>query len=563
MKPYVSELHSNVKGERAVKLAPLTILTGDNGSGKTGILSALRLALLGEDPHLGKAGVELLKLLPGGEGELYATATCTGIDSDALSGTKCHFSVKGSRGKAARPVHAAGFSGTILDGVVRSVLAKGAARAREAILKVAAPRDVLSLARIEVPEVFRNDWDNAIRIARAEAGADAPEADVLVATAEVLRDQHRSAKKLSGGDPGARPARLDDAEIGQIRARAEKVGAVLQNLHKRDAARGALFAPRAALTVVLDDDDSDTVPGFDKAKVAEMRHRLEALKTVYDMNKERANAGQTKDGPEFHCVACGAHWMDAYEGQAISIENLEANVSRMETALKTVGVRPADKIRAEIERLEAAEAEALQQLPEGARAVEASVVAARAAEIGEELRSAEEAVRAAAAWDSARSDQAAASSRLISLDALKKAADRVVTGALQTGLAAFCKVASAPLGDSGQIDIRLFEGRRAVCDVGLVRAQEFTPWDALCGAEQSLALTGLATAWAGASTESVKVITVDDVWMGKAALSSLLRALSDAVQAEDGPTQAVVCAVELHQGAAITARNFGWTIVEV
>ena len=48
-----------------IDLMPLTIVTGDNGSGKTAIADAIKLALLGRHPVLGSRGAEIMKLSNG------------------------------------------------------------------------------------------------------------------------------------------------------------------------------------------------------------------------------------------------------------------------------------------------------------------------------------------------------------------------------------------------------------------------------------------------------------------------------------------------------------------
>jgi energy-coupling factor transporter ATP-binding protein EcfA2 len=74
------ELNGNLKGLRGpIRISPRTLIAGPTGSGKSRIAEALRFALTGEIPLLGrdsvKGGAILRSLLPPGENVLWATVT--------------------------------------------------------------------------------------------------------------------------------------------------------------------------------------------------------------------------------------------------------------------------------------------------------------------------------------------------------------------------------------------------------------------------------------------------------------------------------------------------------
>jgi len=543
----------------------LSDFTVTHNSGKTRVLNSLQLALEGQDERLGKQGVELMKLAPGREGELFSLATLAG---DGLQDATAEFRVRGSAARASKPTHTmrniTSPAGAVLNGIVAGVLKKSAKAQREAILKAAAPLNCLELARLLVPDAFRVEWARAVELARAELRElDVPEADVLVAVAESLRERMRSTKKAIKSDPGERPIALLEQDLAALRTRVGKFRAARDSIAKRDAARSRLLELRAQVQALPEQAQAGAP---DKAKVAETRRRLDALKIVDAIYEER-QLGAKADGPDPHCPTCGAHALDAQDDQKINLATLEGNVVALELALKSPQ-RPADKLVQEIERLEAAEREALQALPETAQELLASQVTDRLGELERELAEAEQQAVAVSQWDNVRANRAQAEGSLVVVEALSKAAASVVEESLQRGLKAFCKRASAPLGSFGRLDVKLFEGHRPVCEVGLWRPgagkEEFIAWDTLSGAQQVLAASGLATAWAARVTAPVKLVTVDDVWMGSAALLSVLKALRSAVLDDpDGPTQAIVCAVELSPAVRLAADDLGWLVVQV
>lgn len=567
MKPYVSHLNSTAKGSWDFDLEPLTLIHGDNGHGKTGILTALRLALEGEDERLGKTGVELLKLLSGGEGELYAEATISGLPRPA----DARFSVKGTLARASKPVHVIRGAerpvGAVLNGIVRGVMAKGAKLRRETILRVVAPADCLSQAVSHVPEAFKGDWARTVELARAKLIEDAGplrpgeefvEADVVVSAAELLREKLRLMRKAAKKDLGDRPAGPSDADLARLRESVSKVQAIALALGKRDTTRSRLLELRAQLAA-LPDGDRSGLP--DKAKLAERRKLVEAFKVVLAAHNERLGYPPDGDG---HCFLCGAHWMDSQDDGGFNLAAEEEKLGKDEARIKESGVRPADKLAAEIERLETVEREALQVLPESARGLDAAAVSARLTGLLAELNDLDVRAQRVREWDDARAGQVDAEMQLVALEALKKAADRVVEQSLSKSLGDFCTVASAPLGDLGSLSVKLHDGRRQVCEILLHKPSgERVAWETLCGAEEALALSGLATAWASKVEAPVKLVAVDDVWMGKRALLALLGALRDALERPDGPTQAIVCAVELPGEVLRLARDLGAHVLEV
>ena len=559
MKPYVMEIDTNAKVQRKVALGQLTVLLGDNGEGKSGLLSAVKLALEGEDEHLGKTGIELMKLVPGRTGELYSVAQ---IGTDGGARGSAEFRVKGSVARAQKPTHIprniAMPPGAVLNGLVAAVLAKSVKAQREAILKAAAPADCLKLARQEVPDAFRAKWDAAVAEARLElikevGPAELPEADLVVAIAEGLREKVRVTRKATKAEDKDRPEGPNDAELEALRVKVSKVRSARDAAVKRDGARERLVQTRAQLAAVPEGERTGgALP--DRAKVVQKRERLNALKVLMVWWNEQ---GQHDGAPPI-CPFCNGEC-----DQPASTIMYEQSLVRDEAMLKT-GSRPSDKLAGEIERLEQAEREAVAALPEKARETPAQAFNDRLSELEQELLDLEQRAAAVVAWGRARADKVTAEGDLVVYEALSRAAAKVVEESLHVGLELFCKRASAPLGGTDKVEIKLHEGRRPVCEVGLRRGELFVPWDTLSGAQRALVVCGFASAWAASVQAPVKVVTVDDVWMGRAAMMGVLKALRAAVLDQpEGPTQAIVCAVELSPDVIAAAEGLGWSIVEV
>jgi hypothetical protein len=71
------------------------------------------------------------------------------------------------------------------------------------------------------------------------------------------------------------------------------------------------------------------------------------------------------------------------------------------------------------------------------------------------------------------------------------------------------------------------------------RSTHPTPWQGLSGAERAIAFAAFASAWAQEEKALVKLVVVDETWLGTEALGLLCGALAKA----KGFTQAVICAV--------------------
>lgn len=107
--PYVSHVRSNVKGSFDVKLGPKTIIIGENGSGKTRIVSAIELALTGKSPvheiadKVSAMPVELMRLKGDDSDELFAEVVIEVPDEGAAA--MASWRASGSLASASKAKH--------------------------------------------------------------------------------------------------------------------------------------------------------------------------------------------------------------------------------------------------------------------------------------------------------------------------------------------------------------------------------------------------------------------------------------------------------------------------
>ena len=510
---FVSRLKTNVKGALDVELGRKTLVVGPPASHKSGLVSALSLALTGKVDELGSAPAELLALRPAGDDELYA-------DLEFSSGEKSSWRIKGGSTARGKKPERSGLQGQFLGRVVQEVLASEPKRRRESLLRIIAPSNLLAKARAEVPQAFQGEWDRLVAAASADSES---EADTLVKVAELLRSELKEARatlkeELPFGP--LKPSALAEADYLARIAALEK--------EEQAAIRSAAAVQRLA---ALDRE----VPAVQVEGTLDLK-KLEAVMSA----TEKVQARLAEKHDTGLCMTCGGEVDSTLIGKAreglvaakLWLTSEKAKASKAKTGRS-------------VEELEAEKAECREAMCDGRPA--AQIAVDLTVERGR-LRHLTEQAITYQLYETALAKASKAARQVEALSGLAKTADRLVAQALDSGTVEFVKLGSDALPSGYKLGVELFDGSRSVCRIGLVRPGQssLTPIQALSGVERALCFSALTAAWARSVAGSVKLVTVDDVWMDSGSLRSLCDGISKVVGTENGPTQAIVCAVTLY-----------------
>lgn len=527
---YIKRLRSNVKGVFDVALLPRTLVVGPNASGKSGLVTALRLATTGRDSEIGAVGSELMTLAPAGAEELYATA-------DTDTGGLLDLRVTGSTMKASKPAwHVEGIERptvkgilippvALLDQEVRDLLKSEPKSLRRSLLKIAVGDvDVDGAIKEVLPTAFKEDWAQIWKQASSDAES-VP--DAIISAAEIIKGEIRQAR-VATRQAGERPEAPAKSEVEAL---ASKVKAI-----KAQYNRLALLKQIESLQMEIDRiGASASGPTLDQIRAA--RERIAAAKVISAWARKAAEGhfGMACPG----CGALESQWrlLDADDLAAI-------NDKELREAEAAIPVRLGD-LRREMDDLVfalPAEAEISQQDLDQREAYESLLV-----ELRGKLARAEEHDQIAAAGRRA-------AVRLDALVALGRAVDRLVADTLLGGVAAFSATASKAAGGR-EVAIQLFDGKRSVCRLGLTgkHGDQIVPWKALSGAERATFLGAFASAWASRGVlPPIKILVADEVWLDQNHLARLCASL-----AASRLDQVIVCAVECRN------EPVGWSVVRV
>jgi hypothetical protein len=522
----IKSVKSNVKcGVSADDLGPVVLVVGDNMAGKTAFAETIEIGLTGRSARLGATPSRLMQLAKGGSDTLSISLGLAGADG-SLSVAKT--TIEGSTTRASKPARDGAVAALVLGDVVTEVMAKEPKRRREAFLRLIAPKGILGQARASVPEAFAKRWDELIAEVKKEAGDDAPEADLLVGLSEAVREKTAAARRLVKQDsaPPAEP-RPDATKIAALQAEIAASLAYDLAVQRRTAAAGRR-------QTLIDELAKMAPPPTDAVglSLADIRSALALLEAASTVN------GFLRDTGAEACPVCA--------GSGFDLAAAKAQIDTLRTSLKQAAAKSEQRVPHETltRQRELADVEAVlaQELPaQGARPVGEPQGELSTLQAGESVW---------AAWEIGHKAALNAEADATTLAAIGKTSDRVVAEVLSKATAAFEEAASKSLPACWRFKLRLFDGKKAVCDVGIVagadgKSATFIAWDMLSGAQQMACLAGLASAWAQKEIADAKVLIVDDVWFGPAMLSELLRGLVRVVGVDGGLTQAFVCAVSV------------------
>lgn len=263
----------NFRGRTTLfELGRTTLIAGDNFTGKTTIADAIRLALSGYLPGVGKTGGDLFNALAGNPdepGEVFAEVTMDNGRSASLKLTK---SVKGSVSTEGAPPVDMALAGPLLD--VRAFFTMKAAD------RVAAIFQASGVASIDTEGVEKALWEitanpakvrdaevrRLIELAKTEFGKAAPQVAVSTLLDKIgvqLKEAKAKAKVLSGAFAGMKlPATMPTEPKG---------------MEELEAKRTALLEIQGRITEMKRRES-----GLEnlKATLAEAEKNLEAAKEV-------------------------------------------------------------------------------------------------------------------------------------------------------------------------------------------------------------------------------------------------------------------------------------------
>ena len=569
----VSRVRSNVKGGVDAVLGERTLIVGANGSGKDALLASVELALLGRVSDLaGKrdvgAGLDLWQLAPEGAGMLWS-------EVEFSDGTTCRWEIKGGDGKTTGQKHNPPDALLLPLRELRQELSASDDRARAYLLR--------SIGSAVDSKAVLQEIPAALHAAVKGLSCDTPSVHDLQFVAGEAAKRARQAKKdgeaaeqaLTAGPVGKVPT---DAEIEELRAVNDAAQAALAQARERaDEARrlqaGTTGAAReraeaeamvARLEAEMQRAEASLATAReDVARMAQWRTSASPLNvdegylratvdywTLVAAVAER-QLGAPEDAPCFCCgsVLASPHGtaeanLKAARGALAQVEGQRAEIAQREhhaaqEAAMTEKLRSFEgqtttwlaQTRAHVEHLRAKLAAPPVDMPvvnlsEASLAVEAAADRAMAAksELGLALgmattlanRQRHLEAKARAAEDRARYEQVAEACAAAGI-------------ALLTNLTAkFVKRARSympTLPDGAELDVKLRDGKRDICRVGLRIGESFRT--ALSGAEWNIVTTAIAQAIAEGHTGPAVIIPEERAY-DAVTLGRWMRALSNA-----------------------------------
>jgi DNA repair exonuclease SbcCD ATPase subunit len=304
----------NLKGSsREIEFTAKNIFCGDNGSGKSAILDAIKLALLGEHDQLGKQGKSLMQLGYLNDGETSATL-------EFEDGDICSFSIE-PRGKTGKTSH----TGIPVEPSLRLNLCpeefwgKGDTARMETLLQMCGDgslvtKDFISacILRVRVADMTIEGEDSDMADVQSMAG-EAREtiidgdistlAEVEKNLAERRADRNRELKQLTAVANNLLARRsiwpLEDVteeenakvhlQMQELLSKSEKIGKKIAKEERDMAKRDDLVERKAALDAK--NDDSGVVKG--------LKQELEANNEALSLVKEKVEDLISAKSPDY------------------------------------------------------------------------------------------------------------------------------------------------------------------------------------------------------------------------------------------------------------------------
>ncbi len=486
---YIKHLTSNVKGDLDLDLGPCTLIVGDNAAGKSSLVAAVELGTTGRAKGIHAQPAAIMELAPEGATMLRSRLT---LSDDAV----VDFLVTGTTAKAKKPLWSININGDeakvskplsqLIRTEVLEMFAKGVAGMRERLLTIACAEVDAEKLTAEFPDAFRTRWE---AFWAKTSGSDP---DRLLQASKALAKQLKDTRALVKGEVEPRPIARSDQEIAELRDTVLRAEADLATLRQKN--RGT------------DKPTSQTDADF-------ARRRVEALEGILRTQRFLSSLPAA-----LVCLCCEQPVDTAWGPRA---ENTEKRLVKARSALAHPMLPPPVTVS---DTPEVTEARNLLQTAQKA------------------LSQAQMADALASDWDEQSRKRARAEADEAVLAGLQKTAARLVAESLQGTVGKFEKLCSGYLPQGESLRVQLWDRKREVCRVGLVRdGERMRSWAVLCGGEQARVTAALAAAWGMVRKgQGMRIVIIDEVMMGPAMLKQLLESLHMAVY-EGAIDQALVC----------------------
>ena len=516
---YVQHLETNVKSKRggAYDLTPCTLITGTNGAGKSALVDAISLALTGESQTEGlrKRPDMLLRLAPPGPAgadarELYARAKLS-------DGTEPSFHLSGKELNWKPDEITVGPRAVFLVDVARALL-YGDAKAL-----------VQSIARSTTSTIFRDALENEVSKAvfplfneiwtedcKLDGKLERTVGEVqlcLSATQRRLKEAKAIVKAAKTGTTFSTPLSAEEeTELTQATL-------VLNSMRSGQSLE--------ELRTELAD-----LPPFNPAEYAALERRTRLFACV----KEAITLLQENvpDGKAFTCPICAQ--------KGVTRDKLR---DRLEHALEVERRSEA----ATAHRYSTSKQHDIYAAVQGfiKRGMATSDLQTKRAEL---LRRKE----SAAAEPARRATKVVTEEEINRLELIQSVCTEAIKKATDQQLGTVERRINKALPPNYRAKILSEGGYR----IELVRDEMPRDFRALSGAERVMLLTAFASATIPEGAPPVRLLVVDETWFDARPMKALMKALAKVVGTENGPTQAIICAVKV-TGKAVA----GWSEIKL
>lgn len=567
-------LAKNFKGrDFCLALAPCNIVTGPNFSGKSAVLEAIRVGLLGYEPGLGSSN-QKTALLAGDQAEMSVHLGLSGAAGEVVLSHVWKRNEKGAvsyKGEIPKELET---PAVLLD--AREYFAQtGAERIAYVFRQMHLPEFDFAGLRIELAAVEAIPAKAGAEISArllAEFDRSRQEAGIRKLTTQVwmaerleafknrLKDVKTQAKLLSGGLVALSRGGAAPKDVATEQAKAletmKTTGATLANLHGRLQGLVSVFGDVASLQTAIgdaqeriagrskeavEDEKARVTAEFVRLDASALKKEIEKARTTYTrltIERDRlkgdvADMAKTIDAEAKmtqcpFCLSTGEGWKskmiaDNTTQKAALTGKLAEAITAVQKATETgLALKAQQEQAANLEAsltaiggvLEAiCGIDRLQTALDGIRAVQQAIPAAEQAakEATAEFQKLNEALEARRAWERRKTEAAASETRLVCLGTEQEIIEKMLAILAATQLAAVETAFGGLLEKARRFTDGILRSPLAFHEeqVGRWEGSKFISHLTFSGTEETLAFCGLSVALA--QSAPVKVVCMDEL----------------------------------------------------